>query len=905
MVFRYLAKRDPLAKKWPSLVGLMVSRLLILFCLFLVLSALGPRDAVAFYAFLALAFVINIPYALWLRSEALVKRSAPLQFLADALIITGLVHFTGGIESELALLYPLIIISAGIVVSGTLAFEVTVLCVALYSILVVLEMSGLLPYLGPDPSPYLNHDKVIQSLMLRIFVFTFFAAASNYLADRFSSQARQLGRYRGLWETLFDSIPFALFGVAKGGKLLFANSAAGKMVGHPPKLLKGRHIAEFFEEGIEEPLFPEGEPSRRRLRRTNGTSLPVEVDSSPVDLSNVIPSAPGGGASTTAREEIDLMLARGVRARPSVALEPMPDLAGSAAKWSHALRNSLSPVKGAAGSLAGIFEEKFEEGRELTADEGKLFSSLLETMLAGIDQLEERIAQFSTELKSQASEVTARVQAEEEPLPMFVQAGSRAGSGVEEVFEETDEARDEPEPAPIPDQLPTPDKPPPAAVPAGAPAGGEEQILVVDDESGIRDLLCLLLKHEGYTPVPCATCDEALEKLGEISADLIITDLAMDVGINGMELLQRVRQRWSMPVIVMTAYGTLENALGAMRDGAYDFVTKPLKMDELLATVRGALQHAQASREDAPVLDAHVERHFDVFVGEAPLMQNAYRLVSQTAGIDTPLLIQGEAGTGKSLLAEVVHRQSRRAKDPKQVVDCAVRPVSELSRVLFGAPGFPAKEAAVGVASGGTLLLENVDCLPPDLQDRLLGFLYEQHCQRPSATASKPVDVRVIATARSKLADMVKDGTFQEELLACLSVVVVSLPPLRRRGGDILLLASHFLQDQLQDDVASVRIEPPALEILRRYSWPGNVAELRQSIAAAASACQDGVLTPAAVPPNITAAAGGDADAGSSPAARGQGAQARKLVGETQVFLKFREHLRSMSRGEEGSPEDE
>ena len=388
--------------------------------------------------------------------------------------------------------------------------------------------------------------------------------------------------------------------------------------------------------------------------------------------------------------------------------------------------------------------------------------------------------------------------------------------------------------------------------------------------------------------------------------DLIITDLAMEVGIDGMELLQRVRQRWSMPVIVMTAYGTLENALGAMRDGAYDFVTKPLKMDELLATVRGALQHAQASREDIPVVDPKVERHFDVFVGEAPVMQKAYRLVSQTAGIDTPLLIQGEAGTGKSLLAAVVHRQSRRAQEPKQVVDCAQRPVSELSQVLFGAPGSPASTAAMAAARGGTLQLENVDCLPPDLQDRLLGLLYEQHCQRPAATSGRPVDVRIIATARSRLADKVKDGTFQEELLACLSVVVIDLPPLRRRGSDIMLLSRHFLQEQLHGSGVNVRIEPQALEMLRRYSWPGNVAELRQAITAAAAACPNGVLTRAAVPANITAAAGGDADADSRPSAQGQGAQARKLVGETQVFLRFRDHLRSMSNGnaDPGTGED-
>ncbi|NOY79956.1 MAG: hypothetical protein GXP31_03015 [Kiritimatiellaeota bacterium] len=391
---------DPIARRWPALARVMVGRITVLGVLFIALAALGPRDEISFYSFISLAFVINIPYALWLRKEQTARQSTPLQFLVDTLLVTGLVHFTGGLQSELVLLYPLVILSAGLVVSGEFSMKVTVLCISLYATLIVLEMQGLVRYYGPGPFPYTNGQHVVQALMLRIFVFTFFTAASSFLSDRLGRGRDGVGP-TGMVSSLICNFmaPIALC-ANRQGKILFANKAAADFIGHPSDFIRGRDIGDFI---VDAPPAAGAKPFEARMctltfQKTDGmvvhipcsiVMVPAEVLAEHVDDLNQFsptdaplllivgwPPDAGEGLPGQTRRENDRM--------------PGEILAG----YRHSLLNALSPVKTAAGAFCEVLERVGADSTAWSPEDRELSKGLLDALCTGTGRLHKRIMEL-------------------------------------------------------------------------------------------------------------------------------------------------------------------------------------------------------------------------------------------------------------------------------------------------------------------------------------------------------------------------------------------------------------------------------------------------------------------------------------------------------------------------------
>ncbi|NOY80736.1 MAG: PAS domain-containing protein [Kiritimatiellaeota bacterium] len=393
-----LLHRDPIARKWPTLVRIMLSRLVILACLFLGLTALVPRDILAFYAFIALAFVINIPYALWLRNDAAARRSAPLQSLADAVIITGLIHFTGGINSGLCLLYPLLIVSAGILGGGRYAAKITILCTTLYAALVVVELRGILPYLGPAPTPYSEPATVVQQLMIRIFVFVFFSAVSSFLASRLSYQARQIHRYRELVDAIFNHVPVGLFAL-DNGRVLLANAAGAELLGVPPDDLIGRKMTECFVDRRPDLGEIGSLDGVWQLQRDDGGILPVALELSRVHL----PADVSGDTVQTeaSAQPVCVLAVRDLSEtlRAEQAMEEATRLRTAfrvAAELAHSIRNPLTAIQSAGDSLALLVEDPTPPDGDTprSPPDAAAVKALHEVLKNEIRELDERIEAF-------------------------------------------------------------------------------------------------------------------------------------------------------------------------------------------------------------------------------------------------------------------------------------------------------------------------------------------------------------------------------------------------------------------------------------------------------------------------------------------------------------------------------
>ena len=278
-------KSDSSQTKWPSLMRIMLGRLVIIIAIFIILTVMLPRDEGAFYTIIALAFVINIPYALWLRRDVTARCSAPLQFLVDILIVTGIVHYTGGLASDLFLLYPLIILSAGIVVSGQHALKIAILSIVAYSTLVILELQGILTNHGPQPGVYEDSTKALQILSLRIFLFVFFSGASHYLSSRCTFQAKQFHRYQEWAITIFDNVSIGIIALSSENRVIFANLAAAKLLHWPQQSLTDQNFAILFDG--EAPLKLEREQEQDRvwyMKRKNVGAFPVAFSASRTKL---------------------------------------------------------------------------------------------------------------------------------------------------------------------------------------------------------------------------------------------------------------------------------------------------------------------------------------------------------------------------------------------------------------------------------------------------------------------------------------------------------------------------------------------------------------------------------------------------------------------------------------------
>ena len=361
----------------------------------------------------------------------------------------------------------------------------------------------------------------------------------------------------------------------------------------------------------------------------------------------------------------------------------------------------------------------------------------------------------------------------------------------------------------------------------------KRRVLIVDDEPGVRESLRMVLKGD-YEPVAVASGPEALDDLGRAPADVVLLDIVMP-GMDGMKLLEELRSRWPhMPVIMLTATKTVKTAVGAMKLGAFDYVTKPFDVDELRVILDKATAQAALVRE-VEELRTEVGRryHLDNIIGRSPRMQDVFRTVLMVAPLKTTVLITGESGTGKELIAKAIHYQSPRARRTLVALNCAAIPETLLESELFGhekgsfTDAHTRKLGQFELAHEGTLFLDEIGEMGAGTQAKLLRVLEHGEFLRVGGTKSISVDVRIIAATNRDLAQGIKEGTFRPDLYYRLNVVTIHLPPLRERRDDMLLLIKHFTQTKAREmGIPEKTFRQEAVDVLLRYSWPGNVREL-------------------------------------------------------------------------------
>jgi DNA-binding NtrC family response regulator len=364
------------------------------------------------------------------------------------------------------------------------------------------------------------------------------------------------------------------------------------------------------------------------------------------------------------------------------------------------------------------------------------------------------------------------------------------------------------------------------------------RILVVDDEVNARTALCELLRDEGYAVESAADGFKALGKAADFAPDLVLTDLKMP-GMDGVQLLGKLHEQDpDVPVVMMTAFGEVESAVGAMRAGARDYLSKPVNVSQLSIVISRELEQRRL-RQEAGLLRARLaERYsFDNIVGNAAPMQAVFKIVSQIASSRASVLITGESGTGKELIAAALHERSPRAKGPFVKLHCAALAESLLESELFGHErgsftGAQARrDGRFQQAHGGTLFLDEIGEVAPSVQVKLLRFLQEREFERVGGNETISVDVRVIAATNRDLKKRVAEGAFREDLFYRLNVINLEMPALRERASDVPLLAAHFLRKFAVENGKEIGgFATDALEVLAGYGWPGNVRELENVV---------------------------------------------------------------------------
>jgi len=385
------------------------------------------------------------------------------------------------------------------------------------------------------------------------------------------------------------------------------------------------------------------------------------------------------------------------------------------------------------------------------------------------------------------------------------------------------------------------------------------RILLVDDDRMLCETLAAGLAHRGFDVIWKTSGDEALAWLDGAEADAVITDLAMK-GLGGIELCRRiVENRGDIPVLVLTAFGSLDTAVAAIRAGAYDFISKPVQLDVLAIAVGRAIQH-RSLRAEVKRLQLEVGHgpRFDDLIGASPAMQKVYSLVERVAESDASVLITGESGTGKEVVARALHKRSRRANGPFVAVNCAAMPEPLLESELFGhtkGAFTDAKDARPGLfvqARLGTIFLDEIGDMPLGLQPKLLRVVQERSVRPLGAATEIPVDVRIVAATNRDLESALEAKRFREDLYFRINVIRIELPPLRARPGDILPLAQHFsLQFAARANKDIRGISSSAAEKLLGYAWPGNVRELQNCIDRAVALARYDELTPDDLPERI------------------------------------------------------
>ncbi|MFO8164899.1 MAG: sigma-54-dependent transcriptional regulator [Thermodesulfobacteriota bacterium] len=366
----------------------------------------------------------------------------------------------------------------------------------------------------------------------------------------------------------------------------------------------------------------------------------------------------------------------------------------------------------------------------------------------------------------------------------------------------------------------------------------KKTILVVDDDSAHRTMLQTLLNGWGYTIMEANDGSTAIEKVHEQAFDLILMDIRM-VKVSGLKALTEIRTfNPAIPVIIMTAYSSVESAVEALKNGAYDYLTKPLDFDELRLSMERAMDHRRL-REENQLLRESLGRHFDRrnIIGSSPAMATLLETVAQVAPSEATVLIAGESGTGKEMIAGAIHFNSPRKDGPFVKINCAAITETLLESELFGhekgafTGAYRTKEGRFRQAHGGSLFLDEISEMSLAMQVKVLRVLQEREIMRVGGEEVIPVDVRIIAATNKDLSQEIKAGHFREDLYYRLNVVALNMPPLRERRGDIPLLAQHFLTMFCRTNRKHIKgFTPQGMDRLLRYDWPGNVRELMNAV---------------------------------------------------------------------------
>jgi two-component system, NtrC family, response regulator len=386
-----------------------------------------------------------------------------------------------------------------------------------------------------------------------------------------------------------------------------------------------------------------------------------------------------------------------------------------------------------------------------------------------------------------------------------------------------------------------------------------ERILLVDDEQNARSALRTLLSEEGYEIREATDGEDALTLLGDFVPAIVLADVRMP-RMDGLTLLKKAKEQGSDAIfLMMTAFANVESAVEAMRAGAENYLTKPVALDALLVFIQKALEKRRLARDAASLRErVHDRYRLSGMVGDAPELQAVFEVVKKAAPTKATVLILGESGTGKELIAQAVHEESPRRNQPFIKVSCAALSETLLESELFGhergsfTGAVGRREGRFELADGGTLFLDEIGEIPPAIQVKLLRALQQREFERVGGTETLKVDVRVVAATNRDLAAEVEEGRFREELFYRLNVVTVTLPPLRRRKGDIPALVSHFIDRYGKSYGKPLRaLGPGALNAILAHDWPGNVRELENAIERAVVLSRGGELTVDDLPPSL------------------------------------------------------
>jgi two-component system, NtrC family, response regulator len=364
------------------------------------------------------------------------------------------------------------------------------------------------------------------------------------------------------------------------------------------------------------------------------------------------------------------------------------------------------------------------------------------------------------------------------------------------------------------------------------------RVLVIEDDDNLRQVIQIQLEREGYDTRSAPSAEEAIPILEKSPHHLVLTDLNLP-GISGIDLLKRVRIDYpETAVIVMTAFGTVQTAVEAMKAGAYDYITKPIHPYELAALVKRSIEHYQLL-EEVQVLRSCLDRKygFQEILGSSPALLQSLDVAARVASTDATVLIYGETGTGKELVAKAIHMRSNRREHPFMTINCGAIPRELLESELFGhvkgsfTGALTHKKGRIEMADRGTVLLDEIGEMPLELQVRILRLIQEREIEKVGATVPTKVDVRIIAATHRDLDAMVKEGTFREDLYYRLLVVPITLPPLRAREGDVPeLVQQFFLKLRAKHNRPDLVLPPEIISCFAQYDWPGNVRQLENAV---------------------------------------------------------------------------